>query len=124
METFPEVTDVLEAIKDNQIDIGAASRTTYPEGANSLLKLYGWDKYFRQKEIYPGSKVAHFKNFAKSTGYGFDEILFFDDEHRNIRDIAPLGVTAILVDHDVGVNMKILEEGIKQFIANQERTKL
>ncbi|PSN41720.1 Magnesium-dependent phosphatase 1 [Blattella germanica] len=57
---YPEVPSVLEKLQKDGYDLGIASRTSEIEGANQLLKLFDWDKYFKYKEIYPGRKVAHF----------------------------------------------------------------
>lgn len=40
-------------------------------------------------------------------------MLFFDDEHRNIKDLTKLNVTSILVKN--GMTMKALEEGLQVF---------
>lgn len=47
-------------------------------------------------------------------------MLFFDDEQRNIDDIEPLGVTSVLVNPDVGINTKLVEEGLQKFIQNNQ----
>jgi magnesium-dependent phosphatase 1 len=39
--------------------------------------------FFDHLEIYPGSKIAHFKQLHKITGIPYSEMLFFDDESRN-----------------------------------------
>lgn len=47
------------------------------------------------------------------TGFNYEDMLFFDDEHRNIRDLTKLNVKCVLVEN--GMNMKVLEEGLNQF---------
>lgn len=56
---YPETPKVLKYLKDNNIGISAASRTGEIEGAEQLLQLFGWNKYFQNKQIYPGSKDTH-----------------------------------------------------------------
>lgn len=58
---YPEVPEILKFLKDEGIPVAAASRTSEIDGANQLLDLFGWDKYFKYKEIYPGSKLHHFR---------------------------------------------------------------
>lgn len=38
-----------------------ASRTGEIDGAVQLIQLFGWNKYFQNKQIYPGSKDTHIK---------------------------------------------------------------
>jgi hypothetical protein len=46
-------------------------------------------------------------------------MLFFDDEHRNIRDLEAKGVTSVLVDR--GVTMEVIERGLKMFASRQNK---
>lgn len=46
------------------VPIGVASRTSEIQGAEQLCELFDWNKYFKYKEIYPGSKVAHFNQYV------------------------------------------------------------
>jgi len=39
------------------------------------------------KEIYPGSKKTHFAKFTRDTAIPYNEMLFFDDESRNIHEV-------------------------------------
>lgn len=116
MEPFPEVNQILQTIKNElKIDMGVASRTEYPAGAHSLIELFAWQQYFRFREIYPGSKITHFAQFKKLASQPYDQMLFFDDEDRNIVDVGGLGVTCVKVDPNIGMNFDYLKDGLDQF---------
>lgn len=109
MEHYPEALEILEHWS-KKCEIAVASRTSYPEGAESLLKLFGFDKYIKYKEIYPGCKQTHFAKLKARSAVDPSEMLFFDDEPRNIRDIRNFGVESVLVNSDVGVTKKLIED--------------
>lgn len=109
MEPYPEALEVLEHWS-KKCEIAVASRTSYPEGAESLLQLFGFDKYIKYKEIYPGNKQTHFSRLKARSNFAASEMLFFDDESRNIRDIRNFGVESVLVDPDVGVTKKLIAD--------------
>lgn len=44
-------------------------------------------------------------------------MVFFDDEHRNIRDLTKHGVKSFLVDH--GVTMKLVNDVINELNCNK-----
>ncbi|XP_018580272.1 magnesium-dependent phosphatase 1-like [Anoplophora glabripennis] len=113
---YPEVPDVLEKLQREGYILGVASRTSEIKGALQLIDLFGWDKYFTYKEIFPGQKITHFYNIKKQSGLNFTEMMFFDDEQRNIRDISELGVVSVYVKN--GVSKKVVEEG-KNMFANK-----
>lgn len=115
MDPFPNVEPILKRLHEHNILMAAASRTTFPDGAFSLISLYGWDKYLKLYEIYPGSKTTHFKSLANKTGIRLEDMLFFDNETRNIADVSQLGVTCVMVDSETGLTWKDLEEGFKAF---------
>ncbi|RSH85715.1 hypothetical protein EHS25_003856 [Saitozyma podzolica] len=103
---YPEVPSILSELKQRRIHIAAASRTSAPELAREALgmlllhsegdKIVQAVKYFNTMEIYPGSKLRHFKEIHRKTGIPYDQMLFFDDEHRNF-EVESLGVTMQLV---------------------------
>lgn len=109
---YPQANEVLKTLHEMECDMAVASRTSEIEGAHQLIKLFDWDKYFKYKEIYPGCKVAHFQQFKKNSNIDYEDMLFFDDENRNIVDLSKLNVTAILVDN--GMDMKLLNEGLNR----------
>ena len=49
------------------------------------------------------------------SGVKYEDMLFFDDEMRNIRDISRLGVTCVHIDEDVGLDYDTLREGLRTF---------
>ena len=44
-------------------------------------------------EIYYGNKQNHLRTIAEKTGYKLQEMVFFDNQMDNCRDVAQLGVT-------------------------------
>ncbi|PBK68008.1 magnesium-dependent phosphatase-1 [Armillaria solidipes] len=120
---YRDVPHILHRLREAELIIAAASRTSAPNLARQALSLllvppkYG-DKdtsplkaahFFDQAEIYPGSKLTHFKRLHEKTGIPYSEMLFFDDEHRN-KEVEQLGVTFCFVPD--GVNHKVFEKGL------------
>jgi hypothetical protein len=58
--------------------------------------------------------------FKKRSGIAFKDMLFFDDERRNIRDLEAHGVTSVLVDR--GVTVEVVEQGLKMFASGQNKS--
>lgn len=98
---YPEALNILESLQAKGFTIAIASRTHEPSWANELLKLFNINHFFSHKEIYPGSKIEHFQQLQHTTGIDFENMVFFDDEMRNIDDVSGLGVNAVLVDRGV-----------------------
>uniref|UniRef100_UPI00398F5D23 magnesium-dependent phosphatase 1 n=1 Tax=Pristiophorus japonicus TaxID=55135 RepID=UPI00398F5D23 len=115
---YSDVVDVLRTLHRDGTLIAAASRTGEVEGANQLLSLLNLEQYFCHKEIYPGSKVTHFKRIKRATGFQYHEMIFFDDEDRSIVEVGKLGVLCILVPN--GMTMKLLKEGLVKFAELQK----
>ncbi|XP_037690573.1 magnesium-dependent phosphatase 1-like isoform X2 [Choloepus didactylus] len=88
---YPDVPEIMVRLQGLGVPVAAASRTGEIEGANQLLEVFDLVKYFVYREIYPGSKVTHFKRLQQKTGVSFSQMIFFDDEKRNIVDISTLG---------------------------------
>lgn len=57
---YKDVPDILKKLVEEGYELGVASRTSEIKGAKQLLNLLDWEKYFKYKEIYPGSKTTHF----------------------------------------------------------------
>ncbi|XP_040079336.1 magnesium-dependent phosphatase 1 isoform X2 [Ixodes scapularis] len=89
------------------------ARTDDPDAARELVTILDWNKYFPYQEIYPGCKITHFKRFHQQTGLPYKQMLFFDDELRNIHDVSTLGVTCIHAQR--GMSHGHLEQGLRRF---------
>ncbi|GFW60398.1 magnesium-dependent phosphatase 1 [Trichonephila clavipes] len=113
IKCYPDVPGILQKLKNDGYILGIASRTEWPEGAKKLIQLFDWEKYFTYKEIYPGRKTTHFERMHKASEINYSDMLFFDDEQRNILDLKRVGVTSILVPD--GVNKHIIEETLQNF---------
>ncbi|KAH9988846.1 acid phosphatase-domain-containing protein [Russula vinacea] len=125
---YHDVPQILHQLRSTGVVIAACSRTTATALAREALSLLllppkAGDvsspvmlaiKFFDQLEIYPGSKIAHFKQLHKKTGIPYSEMLFFDDELRN-KEVKSLGVTFQLVQE--GLNNACFEKGLENWRA-------
>ncbi|KAK1219539.1 hypothetical protein PQX77_017727 [Marasmius sp. AFHP31] len=106
---YNHVPQILHRLRKEGVMIAVASRTSAPTLARQALQLLlvppppKSDEraqkaidFFDQLEIYPGSKLTHFKRIHEKTGIPYEEMVFFDDEYRN-SETQQLGVTFCLV---------------------------
>ncbi|KAJ1304190.1 hypothetical protein OPQ81_008590 [Rhizoctonia solani] len=121
---YKDVPHILQHLVDSKCHIAACSRTSAKDEARQLLTLLllpsssGSNSsaprraidFFDTLEIYPGSKLRHFKALNKKTGIPYEEMLFFDDEHRN-KEVESLGVTMQLVRD--GMSWKVFQQGLE-----------
>ena len=105
---YPDVIEILEKLKSENKKIVAASRTFEPGWANDLLNLLDIDKYVDLKEIYPSSKIEHFKQIQQHFNIPYSKMVFYDDEYRNIEEVGQLGVKAVYVRN--GVTKKMVDK--------------
>ncbi len=105
---YREVPEILEMLNEKGFTIAAASRTHAPDIADTLMKMFDIKKYFQMMEIYPGSKLAHFRSIQKHSGMPYDKMFFFDDEYRNIEDVGSLGVSCVWVKD--GLNKALFDD--------------
>ena len=107
---YSDVRSILERISDRNIEMAVASRTGAPDWAEELMELFDIKKFFSYFEVYPGSKVNHFASLRKSTGLSYHEMIFFDDEMRNIEEVGRLGVNAVYVED--GIDWQLVRKHI------------
>ncbi|HAZ04279.1 MAG: magnesium-dependent phosphatase-1 [Bacteroidetes bacterium GWF2_42_66] len=108
---YPDSVGILKRLKKAGKILAVASRTNEPEWAKQLLQLFDIEKYFDIMEIYPGSKVTHLKNIQEKVGCPFDQIVFFDDEERNIQEVSLTGVKCVYVKNGLSFNYTSLKKG-------------
>ncbi len=110
---YDEVGGIFDYCDKHEIPMALASRTEQPGWARELLKLLEIEHRFAFAEIYPSSKLRHFKALAEQSGVLHDAMLFFDDEMRNIQEVSQLGVESIYVE--AGMTLGVFEEGLSRF---------
>lgn len=99
LRLYDDVLDILDACDQSGLPMALASRTSAPEWARELMGLLGILERFEVQEIYPGSKVRHFAAIQTETGIAYSDMVFLDDEMRNIHEVGALGVRTIHVPH-------------------------
>jgi len=102
---YDDVIHILEKLKTENKLVVAASRTNRPDWAQDLLHLLDIDKYFDLKEIYPSSKIQHFTKIQRYFKVPYSEMVFFDDEYRNIEEVGQLGVKSVYVENGIQYGM-------------------
>lgn len=113
---YDDVEAILRFCDDTSVPYAVASRTEQPEWAQELLDLLQITERFTFSEIYPSSKVRHFSSLRDDSGINYTEMLFFDDEMRNIREVSDLGVTSVFVDD--GMTDDLFRQGLSLFSRN------
>ena len=116
---FSDVRRILEYCREHDIDMALASRTDEPDWARQLLRLLGIARLFRHSQIFPGSKFTHFCNIRRESDVAYKEMLFFDDETRNIREISRLQVTCNFVTG--GLDWHSFLAGLHEFAKSNRR---
>ncbi|GJM96541.1 hypothetical protein PR202_ga13384 [Eleusine coracana subsp. coracana] len=61
-------------------------------------------------------KTEHFQKIQRKTGIPYKSMLFFDDEDRNTETMSKMGVTSVLVEN--GVNLDMFKLGLSNFATN------
>ena len=110
---YDDVRDILDWCQEHQVRMALASRTYEPKWAKKLIKLLEIADLFEYHEIFPASKVTHFSNLHEASGIPLREMLFFDDEMRNIYEVGRMGVTSMFVEN--GMDMKLFKKGLKKW---------
>ncbi|CAA0807365.1 Haloacid dehalogenase-like hydrolase (HAD) superfamily protein [Striga hermonthica] len=116
---YPHAKGILYALKEKGVGVAIASRSPTPDIANSFLDKLGIKSMFVAQEIFSSwtHKTDHFQRIQRKTQIPYNEMLFFDDEDRNIETVSKMGVTSILVGN--GVNLGAFRQGLSEFSQNR-----
>lgn len=133
---FDDVPCILTTLQSTGVKIAACSRTHRPDIARQALSdmkiprnpnetsdeqdLIRSIELFDNLQIYPGSKLSHFRTIQKELKIEFEDILFFDDEPRNA-EVEKLGVYFMLVDDAIGLNWETFTKGLKGWRSKQAK---
>ncbi|KAK2147819.1 hypothetical protein LSH36_532g01019 [Paralvinella palmiformis] len=112
---YPEVPLILFILKSNGFLLGIASRISCIQQAVQLIFHFGWQGYFDYVEVHPGNKKSHFIDIHFKSGIPYRDMLFFDDDVRNIREVSQLGVACFHVSN--GMSLIKLHQGLAIFNA-------
>ncbi|KAI9141302.1 magnesium-dependent phosphatase-1 [Paraphysoderma sedebokerense] len=143
IQFYPHVPMILNYLRNEfpEIKLCLASRTNEPKWTRAVLELITIStdqpsartsshsspkraiSYFPYQEIYPGSKLTHFRQLSSKTKEDFETMLFFDDEYRNIKEVSSLGVSCWHVDEDIGVNIDVFLKGIELYLSSRPSNK-
>lgn len=101
-------------------EIAYASRTDCPEWAREALGLMRVTQAFTlaeaaaYKEIYPvRSKTEQFSRLREKSGVEYREMLFFDNEMRNVREVGALGCLCVYTPG--GMALKNWQDGLEEY---------
>ncbi|CAH9095237.1 unnamed protein product, partial [Cuscuta epithymum] len=85
-ELYPQAREILLALHEMGIGVAIASRTPTPNIARAFLLKLGLGSIFIAKEMFPSRspKTEHFERIHRRTMVPYNQMLFFDDEKRNI----------------------------------------
>lgn len=86
---YPQAKGILSGLKEKGIQMAIASRSPTSDIANTFIDKLNIKSLFVAKEIFSSwtHKTEHFQKIHTRTGVPFTDMLFFDDEDRNIKSV-------------------------------------
>jgi magnesium-dependent phosphatase 1 len=107
------------------VQIAYVSRTEYPEWAFPALRTWKLPGHPEGAsladiadhfEIYPGSKITHFKKIRADSGLDYSDMLFFDNESWNVKEVSRLGVVSVYTPR--GLTAADWARGLREYAAS------
>ena len=117
---FKDVTKILRTLREKCLGedgyLAIASRSSTEDLAMQAIEIYGWKPFLSSFQIYRTSKDNHMIEIKKELGFeNFSDVLFFDDEERNYKPTADLGVLPFLVNQVDGLNFDAMCNGLVKY---------
>ncbi|KAH9109395.1 hypothetical protein LEN26_004167 [Aphanomyces euteiches] len=127
----PVFQEIAFAAEFEETQVAVASKTEYPEWARDCVVAFDESEKAQQRKrrlretnetlnnliqfeaIYPTNKRVHFKQLKDENGVDYEDMLFFDNERGNIRDISALGVICAYCPN--GLTTEVWERGMTAF---------
>ncbi|RHY26716.1 hypothetical protein DYB25_011996 [Aphanomyces astaci] len=134
----PVLHEIAFGVEFVETQVAVASRTTYPDWARECMNLImvqfkeltEAEKAVQRRKrlnaegetlanlveyqaIYPTNKHVHFKQLADDSGVAYSDMLFFDNEYGNIRDISAMDVSSVYCPD--GLTWEVWEQGMTAF---------
>lgn len=125
---FREVPKILKTLKEHCLakdgHLVVASRSPASHLALKAIDIYGWTQYFSTFQIYPQIKSEHMHEIQKKLNLdSFEDVIFFDDQMKNIIATANLGISSFLVGTN-GLDHEAISKALSEFEQRrQEETK-
>ncbi|XP_063693855.1 magnesium-dependent phosphatase 1-like [Bolinopsis microptera] len=113
VKIYPDILKILNFCKHHDIPMAVASKSPETTMYKELMKLLDIHKYFVQFEIYRKSKENHMKVINEQQNIEFTDMIFFDDDFRNIESTRRIGVTAVHCPR-LGVTWNMFLEALKK----------
>ncbi|KAF7047747.1 hypothetical protein CFC21_056632 [Triticum aestivum] len=106
---------IICALKEKGVDMAIASRSPTSDIARVFIDKLELQPMFVAQEIFSSwtHKTEHFQKIHRKTGVPYKSMLFFDDEDRNIQSVSKMGVTSVLVNN--GLNLDMFKLGLSNF---------
>lgn len=117
---FKDVTRILRTLREQCLGpdghLAVASRSVSRDVALSAIDIFDWSLYFSSIHIYPRIKDEHLRAIKQDLNFErFEDVLFFDDDHKNYKPVLDLGAMPFLVNKVDGLNVLAMCEGLTRF---------
>ena len=114
-DDFRGKTLVAYVSRTDHIDWAEALLPLMPVGPAGLTMATASEQ--RLNQIFPSRKTVHFTNIAKASGIALEDMLFFDNERRNVTDVRAMGVTCVHTPD--GMTAELFKAGLETFAASR-----